>query len=157
MTIFRRVCCFRRGYHQIPIRGTITLQSTNETRFCKEEETLFRVYDIIDGQQRITSIIYALYAPEPDLITPKYTSKKYLFFLNLKELEKGNVDDAVFSYSEDDRRVKKLLDKEVQYKEKIIPFTTLRNKDSWDKWIEGFKSYQRKKILQELQQKGVKM
>ena len=110
---------------------------------------------VLDGQQRITSLIYALYAPEADLITPKYTSKRYLFFLKLKELENGNADNAIFSYSEDDRRTKKYLNKEYQFKEKIITFTVLRSKDEWNNWINEFKSYQRKKILEELKEKGV--
>ncbi len=110
---------------------------------------------VLDGQQRITSLIYALYAPDADLITPKYTSKRYFFFLKLMQLEKGNVDEAVFSYSEDDRRVKKYFDKEFQYNEKIIPFTILKSKDEWNKWVEGFKSYQREKVFKELERRGV--
>lgn len=110
---------------------------------------------VLDGQQRITSLIYALYAPDADLITPKYTSKRYFFFLKLKELEKGSIDKAVFSYSEDDRRAKKYFDKEFQYNEKIIPFTFLKSKDEWNKWIESFKSYQREKVFKELERRGV--
>ncbi len=110
---------------------------------------------ILDGQQRITSLIYALYAPEKELITPKYVSKRYLFFLNLNELEKDNVDGAVFSYSDDDRRAKKYLDKKSQFEEKIIPFTILKSKDEWTEWIDEFKDYQRRKIFNELREKGI--
>ena len=61
-----------------PIQGTERLlNNNNKNRFSP------RIL-VLDGQQRITSIIYALYVPQRDLITPKYTSKRYLFFLNLK-------------------------------------------------------------------------
>lgn len=59
---------------------------------------------ILDGQQRITSLYYVFYAPPKELVTPKYTKKRYLFFIKLDELEKGNVEDAVFSVSEDEAR-----------------------------------------------------
>ncbi|RLF92975.1 hypothetical protein DRN52_07170 [Thermococci archaeon] len=109
---------------------------------------------VLDGQQRITSLIYALYAPKADLITPKYTSKQYFFFLKLKELEDGNADNAVFSCSEDDKRTKKYLsNEESQYREKIIPFIILRSKDEWNNWVNKFKNYQRKKILEELKER----
>ena len=81
---------------------------------------------ILDGQQRITSLYYALYAPKPELVTPKYTKKRYYFFLDLKKLEEDNVEDAIFSMSEDDKRAKKYLEKENQFENKIIPFTVLK-------------------------------
>lgn len=60
---------------------------------------------ILDGQQRITSLYYVFYAPPKEVVTPKYTSRRYLFFLKLEELERGgNVEDAVFSVNEDDAK-----------------------------------------------------
>ncbi len=145
--LFLKVTPGQAPFASRPIQGT--------ERFPKVNANFNPRILVLDGQQRITSLIYTLYAPEPDLITPKYTSKRYLFFLKLKELEDGNVDNAVFSYSEDDRRIKKYLDKEYQYEEKIIPFTVLRSKDERNNWINEFKSYQRKKILEELKEMGV--
>ena len=42
--------------------GTITLKSTGETVYCSEKETYFSVYEIVDGQQRITTIYLFLLA-----------------------------------------------------------------------------------------------
>ena len=131
-----------------PIQGT--------ERFSKVNMNFNPRILVLDGQQRITSLIYALYAPDADLITPKYTSKRYFFFLKLKELEKGNVDEAIFSYSEDASRAKKLLNEKVQYERKIIPFTILKSEDSWYKWVENYKDYYFNKKLNELSKSGDK-
>ena len=100
---------------------------------------------ILDGQQRITSLYYAFYAPRPELITPKYTKKRYLFFLNLEKLEEDKVEDAVFSLSEDDQRVPKYSQEAYQFEKKVIPFIKLRSKEEWIKWRDKYKEYQQYK------------
>jgi len=145
--LFLRIIPGQAPFASRPIQGT--------ERFPKVNANFNPRFLVLDGQQRITSLIYALYAPDPDLITPKYTSKRYFFFLKLKELENGNVDEATFSYSEDDRRAKKYFNKEFQYNEKIIPFTILKSKDEWEKWVESYIGYWRKKIFEELKRQGV--
>ena len=113
-----------------PIQG-VTLPRNRDGKPIGNPETM-----ILDGQQRITSLHYVFYAPPKEVVTPKYTSRRYLFFLKLEELEKGNVKEAVFSMNEDDAR--KYLDKEYQFEHKIVPFTELSNKENWKDWIEEF-------------------
>jgi hypothetical protein len=42
--------------------GPITLMATCETMDCKEEDITFKIYDVVDGQQRITTIYLFLLA-----------------------------------------------------------------------------------------------
>lgn len=124
-----------------PIQG-VSLPVDRDGNYIAEPEAM-----ILDGQQRITSLHYVFYAPPKEVVTPKYTSKRYLFFLRLEELERGNVEDAVFSVVEDDAR--KYLDKNHQFEHKIVPFTELSNKEKWKDWLEGFVEYHVDKYIEE--------
>lgn len=124
-----------------PIQG-VSLPVDENGNYIAEPEAM-----ILDGQQRITSLHYVFYAPPKEVVTPKYTSRRYLFFLRLEELEKGNVEDAVFSVNEDDAR--KYLDKNYQFEHKIVPFTELSNKEKWEDWVEEFIEYHVDKYIEE--------
>jgi len=118
-----------------PIQGVILLRDRDGKPIGDPEAM------ILDGQQRITSLHYVFYAPPKDVVRPKYTSSRYLFFLKLEELEKGNVEEAVFSVNEKDAKRKKYLDKNYQFKHKIVPFTELSNKEKWKVWKDEFIEY----------------
>jgi uncharacterized protein with ParB-like and HNH nuclease domain len=36
--------------------GTITLRATNERKYCRQKYREFEVYEVVDGQQRITTL-----------------------------------------------------------------------------------------------------
>lgn len=99
---------------------------------------------VLDGQQRLTSLFYALYSPDIPL---KNTTNPYAFFIDLQELCVDNIEDAVFSWSKQWREYKALLDGNGQYnlselkKEKISPLTFLANEsDFWKLWYGEFRS-----------------
>ena len=62
---------------------------------------------VLDGQQRITSIYYALYGPD---ISLKSTSYPYRFFLDTKAAVDGRWDDAIVSLSTARRYVRPLFE-----------------------------------------------
>ncbi|ABR31526.1 DUF262 domain-containing protein [Thermosipho melanesiensis] len=49
---------------------------------------------LLDGQQRLTAIFYAIYSPNLPL---RYTETPYKFFIDLEKLAKDDVENAVFS------------------------------------------------------------
>ena len=98
---------------------------------------------VLDGQQRLTSLFYALYSPNIPL---KNTTNPYSFFIDLQELSKNNIEDAVFSWSKQWREYKALLDGKGKYditklkREKILPLTFIADDDEFgDIWHEHFK------------------
>ncbi len=83
---------------------------------------------ILDGQQRITSLFYALYSPDYPLRNSSYP---YAFFIDLEKLAKDDIENAVFSISKNSREFKSLLDKDGDFsieelrKRKWLPLTFL--------------------------------
>jgi len=99
---------------------------------------------VLDGQQRLTSLFYALYSPNIPL---KNTTNPYSFFIDLEELSVDNIEDAVFSWSKQWREFKALLDGSEKYNlselknEKILPLTFLVNEsDFWKLWYGEFRN-----------------
>jgi len=93
---------------------------------------------ILDGQQRITSLYYALKAPSIPL---KWTTYPYIFFLNLEKALKNKWDEAVFSLRSDDNWVNEIQKEEKQFEERILPFTKLYDWSTFDKWSDNFRFY----------------
>jgi len=98
---------------------------------------------VLDGQQRLTSLFYALYSPNIPL---KNTTNPYSFFLNLQELSVDNVENAVFSWSKRWREYKALLNGNEKFnlsklkKEKMLPLTFLATEaDFWKLWYGEFR------------------
>jgi len=99
---------------------------------------------VLDGQQRLTSLFYALYSPNIPL---KNTTNPYSFFIDLEKLSVDNIEDAVFSWSKQWREFKALLDGIGKYNlsklknEKILPLTFLANEsDFWKLWYSEFRN-----------------
>lgn len=118
----------------IPIEGADKVNSN----FTPKPEII-----VLDGQQRLTSLFYALYSPDIPL---KNTTNPYAFFIDLQELSIGNIEDAVFSWSKQWREYKALLDENGKYnlaklkEQKILPLTFLADDDEFgDIWHEHFK------------------
>lgn len=49
---------------------------------------------ILDGQQRISSLFYAMYSPDIPL---RNATNPYAFFINIRALVDGDIENCVFS------------------------------------------------------------
>ncbi|MGC1176644.1 MAG: DUF262 domain-containing protein, partial [Candidatus Saccharimonadales bacterium] len=89
---------------------------------------------ILDGQQRITTLHYVLYAP--DHVNLKYTTNPYRFFLNLEQFMADDLETAV--YGERTRDCARLIESvDLQFTKKIVPFTSL-TQEAWEDWRGGY-------------------
>ncbi|MBN1168410.1 DUF262 domain-containing protein [Candidatus Woesebacteria bacterium] len=105
----------------------------------KQNEDLNPEVMILDGQQRITTLHYVLYAPEE--ITLKYAKYPYRFFLKLDSLVNGDFDNAIYGIRSD--QSEKYMSPEWQFENKTIPFTTLQDFQSWDSWLDSYQDWLR--------------
>ena len=98
---------------------------------------------ILDGQQRITAIYYAVKAPSIGLPN---TDKPYLFYLHLNALLDARRDPSEIIESLSVRRATRRdwLNRETQYAQKIFPLTELQNKNYTD-WLFEFYEYLKNK------------
>jgi hypothetical protein len=97
---------------------------------------------ILDGQQRLTALFYAVYSPNIPL---RYTERPYSFFIDLQKLSEDNFEEAVFSMPKNDRFYKSLLNGENSFniemlkEEKIIPLTMFQDAINFGKiWFKHF-------------------
>lgn len=98
---------------------------------------------ILDGQQRLTALFYAIYSPNIPL---RFTERPYSFFIDLQKLSEDNFDEAVFSMPKNGGYVKNLLSVEGRFdiqrlkEEKIIPMTYFQDISVFNEtWYENFK------------------
>lgn len=99
----------------------------------KSEKELNPEWMVLDGQQRITSLYYVFYAPDVPLKSTRYP---YRFFLNLKKVSNGEIDDAIFSERSD--FCGEYLKEKYQFENCVIPFTEILN---WSEWRHKFETY----------------
>lgn len=98
---------------------------------------------VLDGQQRITSIYYALYGPDINL---KSTSYPYRFFLDANAAVDGRWDDAIVSMSTARQHVRPLFDDPAkQYESRYIGLNALRSWASWMQWFMAFQDFLKKR------------
>ncbi len=95
---------------------------------------------VLDGQQRLSSLIYALTAPDLSL---KDSSQRRWFFLNLDVLlNEPDSDEIVFDRAR--RELRGLDSAEAQYEQRMLPCTALLTAQRFYKWRDGFEDWQRK-------------
>ena len=82
---------------------------------------------ILDGQQRLSSLYYAIFAPNKPLYN---TTRPYLFFLDLENLEKGEIDDAILVYDVE-TGIRKYSDTLNCYREEVFPLTAIKEYEEW--------------------------
>jgi len=94
---------------------------------------------LLDGQQRLTSLIYALTAPDLPL---KGTKLRRWFFIDLDLLSQDpDHDDIVIERSK--RDIEDLLSPAAQYKRHLLPCTVLLRPADFYKWRDGFEDWVR--------------
>ena len=101
------------------------------------ETDLKPTWMILDGQQRITSLYYVFNAPDLPL---RWTKYPYRFFLNFNEINKDNIDEAIFSERAD--YCSELINPQYQFENLIIPFTMI---PKWNIWRRQYEEYLIKK------------
>lgn len=92
---------------------------------------------VLDGQQRLSSLIYALTAPDLSL---KDSSQRRWYFVDLDLLlSEPDSDDIVFDRAR--RELRGLDTPEAQYEQRILPCTVLLSQQSFYAWRDGFEDW----------------
>lgn len=111
-----------------PFRAVEGVESVNPQVSPESHET---VRLALDGQQRITSLFYALYEPDAPLRWARYPHR---FFLRLDAALDGDIEEAVEGISTRDRRrmseMQQLVDAEL-----AIPMTRFRDSSEFYPWL----------------------
>lgn len=94
---------------------------------------------ILDGQQRLSSLIYALTAPDLSL---KDSSKRRWFFMDL-DLLLDDPDDDGMIFDRSKRELRGLDQQEVQFAERKLPCTALMSQQAFYAWRDGFDDWAR--------------
>jgi hypothetical protein len=101
---------------------------------------------ILDGQQRLSSLIYALTAPDLSL---KDSSQRRWFFVSLDVLlNEPDSDEVVFDRAK--RELRGLDSVAVQYEQRILPCEVLLSQQGFYTWRDGFEDSLRKEHPHEL-------
>lgn len=92
---------------------------------------------VLDGQQRLTSLLYALYAPQLPL---KNSKNGRQFFVDVELLVTNRIDDGLIQ----DLRVSEvkkrgLLEVEAQYKQRLMPMSVVRKMEGILEWLDGYR------------------
>jgi len=95
---------------------------------------------ILDGQQRITAIYYAIKAPGIPLPS---SVRPYVFFLNINALlDRVNRDSSeiIDSYHLNKAKQKKYFERKTQFEQKIFPLSELKE-NKYTEWLFEFQEY----------------
>lgn len=84
---------------------------------------------ILDGQQRITSLNYAVSAPDFSL---RWTTKPSYFYINFKKFFENQHGDTIIEC------LYKKYNNDECYKRMLFPFHEIQN---YQKWVDGFEAY----------------
>ncbi|MCL6613538.1 MAG: DUF262 domain-containing protein [Firmicutes bacterium] len=111
-----------------PFRTIEGIENINNDARPNQHQT---VRLVLDGQQRITSMVYALYSPDIPLRGSKYP---YKFYFQLDKALEGNIEGAVKGISTRDSRRMAEMQEKVKTQQ-ALPFTTLRDSSVFYRWL----------------------
>ncbi|MCX6296607.1 MAG: DUF262 domain-containing protein, partial [Bacteroidetes bacterium] len=99
---------------------------------------------VLDGQQRLSALYYALFAPDKNFPRRKST---YYYVIYLEKLLENNFDEA-FDYIISSRKNDELVkSKELQFEQKIFPLKVFGERaHHWSRWLEDYEKFWRKKV-----------
>ena len=94
---------------------------------------------VLDGQQRLSALYYALFAPNVNF--PRRKSK-YYYVINIEKLLDENFDEA-FDYIISSRKTDELIGNEkLQFEKKIFPLKIFGERSHfWSRWLENYQKY----------------
>lgn len=121
--------------HQPPFSPAL-LRGAKQNHVTPQPELL-----LLDGQQRLTSLIYALTAPDLHL---KGTKLRRWFYIDLDKLTSDPDDDDII-LERSVRDVGDLNTPEAQFARRILPCTALLQADGFYKWRDTFEDWLRSK------------
>jgi len=131
-----------RGYYI----GSLLLLGCNPTdppfqlvtlRGSKQQQDLQPHWLVLDGQQRLTALLYALYAPNTPL---KDSSQRRYFFVDLKLLI-DNPEDSNIVFDRSEKELDGIDQKDKQYDQYILPCTRLTDLSNFMTWSHGLESW----------------
>lgn len=103
---------------------------------------------VLDGQQRITALIYALNAPKD--VALKDTRQRHWYFLDLNlAADVQDSDEIVIDLAE--RELNGLQTDEEQYRRRILPGTALASQKKFYKWRDGYEDWTRANVPDDLE------
>ena len=96
-------------------------------------------YIVLDGQQRLTALHYALFAPNKAF---PGRAKPYLYWIKLPELLAEDYEGAFFYHSATKYYRGLIKDQEQQFEEHLFPLSVMGG-GSWEvsDWIKGYRDY----------------
>ena len=100
---------------------------------------------VLDGQQRLTAMYYAFFAPE---VAAPSRHNRFLFFLRVDQFMEEAHDEA-FVYDWSQRGERLLANKEAQFAEHRFPLAVM-GQGGWElpNWAQGYEQYWREKQAQ---------
>lgn len=95
---------------------------------------------VLDGQQRLTALYYAFFAP--DVPPSRKHTKHAIYFVRVDKFMNEEYDDA-FEYDWRTRRFEEILkDREKQFKEHVFPFSMIgKNRRELSTWLREYERY----------------
>lgn len=94
---------------------------------------------VLDGQQRLSALYYAFFAPDKNF--PRRKSKFY-YYIDIEKLLNGNYDEA-FNYFIASKKIDDmLLDDQALFKQKVFPLKIFGERSHyWSRWLEKYENY----------------
>ena len=106
-----------------------------------------REHIVLDGQQRLTAMYYAFFAP--DKPAPKRTNR-FLYFIRVDKFLEESFDEA-FDYDWTRRGLNLLADPEAQYAGHVFPLAIVgADASGWElaRWVQGYEKFWSQKALE---------